>query len=70
MKIEKGKTKSPNKKLENKYLGKYPVIVAKKDNNGIGGMINNPAKIYNDKLCIVSGGDGGGGKTYYCDFEF
>ncbi|MDE6885525.1 MAG: N-6 DNA methylase [Helicobacteraceae bacterium] len=70
VKIEKGKTKSPNKKLENKYLGKYPVIVAKKDNNGIGGMINNPAKIYNDKLCIVSGGDGGGGKTYYCDFEF
>lgn len=38
VKIEKGKTKSPDKKQENKYLGKYPVIVAKKDNNGIGGM--------------------------------
>lgn len=70
IKIEKGKTKSPNRKQENKYLGKYPVIVAKKDNNGIGGMIDNPEKIYDDKFCIVSGGDGGGGKTYYCDFEF
>ena len=70
IKIEKGKTKSPDKKQENKYLGKYPVIVAKKDNNGIGGMVDNPNKIYNDKFCIVSGGDGGGGKTYYCDFEF
>lgn len=32
--------------------------------------VDNPNKIYNDKFCIVSGGDGGGGKTYYCDFEF
>ena len=70
VKIEKGKTKSPDRKQENKYLGKYPVIVAKKDNNGIGGMVDNPAKVYSDKFCIVSGGDGGGGKTYYCDFEF
>lgn len=68
--IEKGKAKSPNRKLENKYLGKTPIIVAKKDNNGIGGMIDNPPKIYKDKFCIVAGGDGGGGKTYYCDFEF
>lgn len=70
VKIEKGKTKSPDKKQENKYLGKYPVIVAKKDNNGIGGTTDNPVRIYNDKFCIVAGGNGGGGKTYYCDFEF
>lgn len=70
IKVEKGKTKSPNKKQENKYLGKYPIVVAKKDNNGIGGMLDNPAKIYKNQFCIVAGGDGGGGKTYYCDFEF
>lgn len=70
VKIEKGKTKSPDKKQENRYLGKYPIIVAKKDNNGIGGMLDNPMRIYKDKFCIVAGGDGGGGKTYYCDFEF
>ena len=70
VKIAKGKNKSPNKKQENKYLAKYPVIVAKKDNNGIGGTIKEPCQIYNDKICIVSGGNGGGGKTYYLDFEF
>ncbi len=31
-------------------------------------MIDEPCQIYNDKICIVSGGNGGGGKTYYCDF--
>lgn len=70
VKIAKGKDKSPDKKQENKYIAKYPVIVAKKDNNGIGGTIGEPYQIYNDKICIVSGGNGGGGKTYYCDFEF
>ena len=70
VKIAKGKDKSPDKKQENKYLAKYPVVVAKKNNNGIDGMIDKPCQIYDDKICIVSGGNGGGGKTYYCDFEF
>lgn len=69
-KIEKGKSKSPDRKAENKYCGKYPIIVAKKDNNGIAGTVNTPAKIYSNLFCIVCGGDGGGGKTYYCNFEF
>ncbi len=70
-KIEKGKEKSIDRKLENKYdLSGIPLIVAKKDNNGIGGMKAHPKHTYSDKICIISGGDGGGGKTYYCDFEF
>lgn len=32
--------------------------------------MNTPAKIYSNLFCIVCGGDGGGGKTYYCNFEF
>lgn len=70
VKIAKGRDKSPDKKQENKYLAKYPIVVAKKDNNGIGGTIDEPYQVYIDKICIVSGGNGGGGKTYYCDFEF
>lgn len=46
------------------------MIIAKKDNNGIGGMTTNYNKSYNDKIVIICGSDGGGGKTYYCDFEF
>lgn len=33
-------------------------------------MKASPLKSYEDKICIIKGGDGGGGKTYYCDFEF
>lgn len=66
----KGKDKSIDRKLEDKYSGRTPLIIAKKDNNGIGGKINNPVKVYKDKICIITGGDGGGGKAYYCDFEF
>ena len=33
-------------------------------------MKSNFKQKFKDKVCIVSGGDGGGGKTYYCDFEF
>ena len=70
-KIEKGKEKSINRQLEDKYsAGTIPLIIAKKDNNGVGGMINHPLKIYNDKICIIAGGDGGGGKTFYCNFKF
>lgn len=68
--LEKGKMKSPDRNSENRFVGQMPIITAKKDNNGIGGTIDNPNKIYNDKFCIISGGNGGGGKTYYCDFEF
>lgn len=46
------------------------MIVAKKDNNGIGGMIKDYTQAFEDKICIITGGDGGGGKTYYCDFKF
>ncbi len=70
-KIEKGKNKSIDRKIENKFdLPGYPLIVAKKDNNGVGGIIKNPDKIYENKFCIISGGDGGGGKTYYCNYKF
>lgn len=70
-KVEKGKEKSIDRKIENKYDKKgTPLVIAKKDNNGIGGLKENPAKIYNDKICIVSGGDGGGGKTYYLEYDF
>lgn len=68
--LEKGKMKSPDRNIENKFMGQIPIIVAKKDNNGVGGAVDNPSKIYSDKFCIISGGNGGGGKTYYCDFEF
>ena len=71
VKVEKGNTKSIDRKLENKYnLNGLPLIIAKKDNNGIGGMTTNYNKSYNDKIVIICGGDGGGGKTYYCDFDF
>lgn len=69
-KLEKGKDKSIDRKIENKYKSGIPLIIAKKDNNGIGGLLENPKKIYKDKICIISGGDGGGGKTYYLDNEF
>ncbi len=69
-KISKGSEKSIDRTLENKYENGVPLVVAKKDNNGIGGLKQNPNKTYSDKICIVSGGDGGGGKTYYYDFEF
>ena len=69
-KLEKGKDKSIDRKIENKYKSGIPLIIAKKDNNGIGGLLENPKKIYKDKICIISGGDGGGGKTYYLNDEF
>lgn len=62
--------RSIDKKLDNKYQGTIPLIIAKKDNNGIGGTIDTPVSTWVDKLVIINGGDGGGGKTYYCDFEF
>ncbi|EKK0585977.1 hypothetical protein PJ911_000781 [Campylobacter upsaliensis] len=74
VKIEKGKEKkSIDRKIENKYpQNGIPLIIAKKDNNGIGGakIRDEVIQIYSDKICIISGGDGGGGKTYYCEFEF
>jgi len=70
--VAKGKVKSIDRKLEDKFdLSGTPLIIAKKDNNGIGGMKQvNQFDTYEDKFCIITGGDGGGGKTYYCDFEF
>lgn len=70
--IQKGKTKSIDRKLEDKFdLTGIPLIIAKKDNNGVGGMKQpNNDIIYDNKFCIITGGDGGGGKVYYCDFEF
>ena len=58
--LEKGKTKSINRKIENKYISGFPLIVAKKDNNGIGGLTDEVNRLYKDKFCIISGGDGGG----------
>jgi type I restriction-modification system DNA methylase subunit len=70
--IAKGKIKSIDRKLEDKFnLFGTPLIIAKKDNNGIGGMKQvNTCDVYKNKFCIIIGGDGGGGKTYYCDYEF
>ncbi|ATP59517.1 HsdM family class I SAM-dependent methyltransferase [Mesomycoplasma dispar] len=70
-KIDIGAQKSSiDRKIENKFIKGIPLIIAKKDNNGVGGLIENPTKTWKDKIVIISGGDGGGGKTYYCDFEF
>lgn len=70
-KVKKGREKSIDRKIENKYEdGGIPLVVAKKDNNGIGGLKQNPIEIYNDKICIICGGDGGGGKTYYLEYDF
>lgn len=70
--VSKGKVKSINRKLEDKFdLTGIPLIIAKKDNNGIGGMKPvDTTDSYQDKFCIITGGDGGGGKTYYCDYQF
>lgn len=70
--ISKGKVKSIDRKLEDKYdLSGTPLIIAKKDNNGVGGMRQvTQEHIYSDKIYIITGGDGGGGKTYYSDFNF
>ncbi|WP_270987134.1 HsdM family class I SAM-dependent methyltransferase [Campylobacter upsaliensis] len=74
IKIGKGREKkSIDRKIENKYpQNGIPLIIAKKDNNGIGGakLRDEIEQVYSDKICIISGGDGGGGKTYYCEFEF
>lgn len=71
-KISNGKEeKSIDKKLEDKYdLSGVPIIIGKKDNNGIGGMRTQPKQTHQDKVCLITRGNGGGGKTYYCDFEF
>ncbi|VEU77798.1 HsdM family class I SAM-dependent methyltransferase [Mycoplasmopsis columbinasalis] len=70
-KIEKGREKhSIDRKLENKYISGVPLLIAKKDNNGVGGLVSEYTKTYANKFAIITGGDGGGGKTYYCDFDF
>ncbi|WP_462088143.1 HsdM family class I SAM-dependent methyltransferase [Mesomycoplasma hyopneumoniae] len=71
--ISKGKQRqSIDRKLENKFEKGIPIIIAKKDNNGVGGLLENHLveEVFQDKFCIINGGDGGGGKTYYCDFKF
>lgn len=71
--IEKGKEKkSKDKSEDNLYKYGIPILVAQKYNNGVGGLVQpeNTVKIFNNKFCIVNGGDGGGGKTYFFDFEF
>lgn len=71
IKLEKGKDKSLDRKVENKYEGVgTPIVIAKKDNNGIGGLKSQPHQSYEDKLCLICGGDGGGGKCYYIEYEF
>lgn len=70
-KVAIGNEKSIKRTLEDKYnLIGIPLIIAKQGNNGVGGMIESSKLTYKDKICIITGGDGGGGKTYYCDFEF
>ncbi|MGZ9413229.1 HsdM family class I SAM-dependent methyltransferase [Mycoplasma sp. Z386] len=71
--ISKGRQKkSIDRKLENKYIKGIPVIIAKKDNNGIGGLLpeEDISEVFENKIVMINGGDGGGGKTYYCDFKF
>ncbi len=69
--ISKGKEKSIDRKLEDKFdLTGTPLVIAKKDNNGVGGMKKATQTVYSDKIYIITGGDGGGGKTYYCEFQF
>ncbi len=48
-----------------------PCVNAKKNNNGIGGYVDNPKKIFDGKkITVVTQGDGGAGMTYYQDREF
>ena len=69
-KLEKGKDRSIDRRIENKYDNNgFPLVIAKKDNNGIGGLKEDPVQIYKDKICIICGGDGGG-KTYYLEYDF
>ncbi|MGL5591133.1 MAG: N-6 DNA methylase [Mycoplasmoidaceae bacterium] len=64
---DKGKDKI-NKKIND---SKTPCVNAKKDNNGIGGYVNEPNKIFSrNKLTVVSQGDGGAGMTYFQDIDF
>ncbi|MEX1815767.1 hypothetical protein VZ211_02100 [Metamycoplasma hominis] len=64
--------KSIDRALENKYVSGIPIIIAKKDNNGVGGTLPlaEISEIFEDKFAMINGGDGGGGKVYYCDFKF
>lgn len=62
--------KSIDKKIENKFESGIPLIIAKKDNNGVGGLVEEYKQSWKNKIVIINGGDGGGGKTFYCDFEF
>ncbi len=48
-----------------------PCVNAKKNNNGIGGYVDNPKKVFQGKkITVVTQGDGGAGMTYYQDREF
>ncbi|AHH45269.1 HsdM family class I SAM-dependent methyltransferase [Mesomycoplasma bovoculi] len=62
--------KSIDRKIENKFKSGIPLIIAKKDNNGVGGLVEQYNQSWKNKIVIINGGDGGGGKTFYCDFEF
>ncbi|AFI06049.1 hypothetical protein HCD_05235 [Helicobacter cetorum MIT 99-5656] len=71
VKISNGcEKKSIERTLENKFIQGVPLVIAKKDNNGIGGLVEKPSVIFKDKFCIVTKGNGGGGKTFYLEKEF
>ncbi|MDR2411748.1 MAG: hypothetical protein LBD88_04200, partial [Candidatus Peribacteria bacterium] len=54
-----GKGKDTAKNAEE---GTIPLIIAKKNNNGVGKLIKNPRKVFSgNKLAVVSQGDGGSG---------
>ncbi|MGL5590696.1 MAG: N-6 DNA methylase [Metamycoplasmataceae bacterium] len=56
---------------KNNPESRIPCINAKKDNNGIGGFLDNPKKIFEGgKITIVAQGDGGAGMTYYQNKQF
>ncbi len=65
-----GEKKSIDRTLENKFIQGVPLVIAKKDNNGIGGLVRKPNLIFKDKFCIVTKGNGGGGKRFFLEKEF
>lgn len=51
--------------------GIYPLVVAKKDNNGVGKHISNGKLKFNgNKIVMIKTGDGGAGLSYYHSDDF
>jgi hypothetical protein len=50
--------------------GTIPLIIAKKNNNGIGGKISTTNIISANKISVVCQGDGGSGMAYFQNEQF